>query len=271
MFSGSTRVRLDNELVVHGFSRIEVLELWDQVQAYFKGNLTLPSDSVVMDVGANIGLFSLLVSKIQPSARIYAFEPIPQIFNKLKTNTRSIPSENIAIYNQGMGAVKKQQNFTYYPRASAMSTAYPYGSDEKDALNQLIDDFLCKKTRYMPFYRFIGKSYRLHLCNKIRIFLFKKINVQSSIVTVSDVIKENAIKKIDLLKIDVEKGEHDVFKGIEEEDWSLIERIAVEIHNVDGRLESVRSLLSARGFVDIDVEKDAEFLDADIYLLRATK
>jgi len=46
----------------------------------------------VMDVGANLGLYSLLISRaIGPSGKVYAFEPVPEIFARLK--------EHIALNN----------------------------------------------------------------------------------------------------------------------------------------------------------------------------
>jgi FkbM family methyltransferase len=39
----------------------------------------------VMDVGANWGLYSLLISRaVGPSGKVYAFEPVPEIFARLK-------------------------------------------------------------------------------------------------------------------------------------------------------------------------------------------
>jgi len=40
---------------------------------------------LVLDVGANVGLFSHLIHTINPTAQIIAFEPLPALFEKLKT------------------------------------------------------------------------------------------------------------------------------------------------------------------------------------------
>ncbi|MBN4002011.1 FkbM family methyltransferase [Nostoc sp. LPT] len=40
--------------------------------------------------------------------------------------------------------------------------------------------------------------------------------------TISYIIEENKIERIDLLKIDVEKSERDVLAGIKERDWLKI-------------------------------------------------
>src|SRR5256885_13988779 len=41
-----------------------------------------------VDVGANIGLASLLMSELVPSAKIIAFEPVPRTFEYLAENIR---------------------------------------------------------------------------------------------------------------------------------------------------------------------------------------
>ena len=60
--------------------------------------------------------------------------------------------------------------------------------------------------------------------------------------TLSEVMREEQIERIDLLKIDVESSELDVLAGIEEEDWPRIKQIAIEVHS-RSILESVSSLL----------------------------
>ncbi|MGE3800033.1 MAG: FkbM family methyltransferase [Candidatus Kapaibacterium sp.] len=46
----------------------------------------LRHDDVFIDIGANIGWYSLIASKLSPNGIIHAFEPVPFIFNKMKRN-----------------------------------------------------------------------------------------------------------------------------------------------------------------------------------------
>jgi FkbM family methyltransferase len=55
------------------------------------------SDTVFWDVGANIGIYSILFSKMQPSWKIFAFEPNREVEKLLKENISRNRSQNIEI------------------------------------------------------------------------------------------------------------------------------------------------------------------------------
>jgi acyl carrier protein len=80
------------------------------------------------------------------------------------------------------------------------------------------------------------------------------------------VIRENGVERIDLLKIDAEKCEQEVLDGIDESDWAKIRQCVVEVHDLDGRLERIRSEFEQRGF---DVIVHAEGRGS--YILYATR
>jgi FkbM family methyltransferase len=73
---------------------------------YSNGELTILrklarfSPSVIIDGGANIGSYSLLVNELIPNTQIYAFEPVNSTFEKLKGNTSHI--NNIVSINKGL-------------------------------------------------------------------------------------------------------------------------------------------------------------------------
>jgi len=46
----------------------------------------------ILDIGAHIGLFSLLASMLWPTARILAIEPHPPTFARLRENTLTVPN-----------------------------------------------------------------------------------------------------------------------------------------------------------------------------------
>ncbi len=73
---------------------------WDIVhELYFAGSYgramqflkALPGEPAVLDLGGNIGLFSLLAAKTHPSARIYTYEPGPPNYQMFELNCLANP------------------------------------------------------------------------------------------------------------------------------------------------------------------------------------
>ncbi len=64
----------------------------------------LPIGCVVLDVGANLGWYSLNIKKQRPDANVYAFEPVQETFNKMRyhfnLNSVLVNSFNIGLYNE---------------------------------------------------------------------------------------------------------------------------------------------------------------------------
>jgi FkbM family methyltransferase len=81
----------------------DFLVLFDQVviQDQYLAKELLKPDSVVIDGGANIGLFSLVASHLAPKGKVYAFEPAQFTFTALKQNTKDCP--NLEALNLGLG------------------------------------------------------------------------------------------------------------------------------------------------------------------------
>ena len=53
--------------------------------------LRLPPSPTILDIGANVGLFSLSYAKMFKKAKIHAFEPVPFIYDYLKKNLEINP------------------------------------------------------------------------------------------------------------------------------------------------------------------------------------
>lgn len=56
--------------------------------------------SVIIDGGANIGHYSLLINQLNPECKIYAFEPVEATFRKLKENIKD--HDNITPIKKGL-------------------------------------------------------------------------------------------------------------------------------------------------------------------------
>ena len=62
----------------------------------FKLKEYLPKDPVIVDCGAHIGSDSVELSRIFPKGNVHSFEPVPDLYDRLKRNTRRRP--NVSCY-----------------------------------------------------------------------------------------------------------------------------------------------------------------------------
>jgi len=84
---------------LHGLGFIQSLKKSDFQENAFdvQQKLMQNAPKVIFDIGANRGDTAIKYSNIFPTAKIYAFEPFEETFNKLKDNVKDYP--NINIYN----------------------------------------------------------------------------------------------------------------------------------------------------------------------------
>ena len=87
----------------------------------------------------------------------------------------------------------------------------------------------------------------------------------------SKYIRDYDVQRIDFLKIDAEKSELDVLLGIEEDDWSKVQQIFIEVHNRDNRVAEIVDMLKRYDFSTIVTEQDDFFADTEIWALYAKR
>jgi len=69
----------------------------------------------MLDIGANIGWYSLMASKLNPKATIHSFEPIPATYSRLIHNFSLNASEHLQCYNYGFSDEPGSFPFYFYP------------------------------------------------------------------------------------------------------------------------------------------------------------
>jgi len=87
----------------------------------------------VLDIGANIGWFSLSLARLHPDVEVYAFEPIPKTFAYLAANTELNRLANVHPKSFGFSNAAGELDFFYYPEGSVNASAANL-SDRTDAL-----------------------------------------------------------------------------------------------------------------------------------------
>ena len=240
-----------------GMNLAETRFLHDEIfvdEVYLRGGIVLRENSVVLDVGANIGMFSLFVGARCPSARVYAFEPVPEVFAKLAQN---IDERGLSVrpFNYGLSDRDQDVLFYYYPNISIMSCRHDYINWDNEV--DLIKLYVANERESGP----PGRAEHLAEVEGLAAKDFEFIETRCRLRRLSDVIDEVGVGTIDLVKIDVQRAEYDVLKGIADRHWPLIQQISMEVHDedgspTDGRVTQVTELLARKGFqVKVEVEE----------------
>lgn len=72
------------------------------------------NDSFVMlDIGSNVGWYSLLIKNLYENARVYSFEPVPLTYKRLKNNIMLNGHSADNAYNIGLYDKKSKMDFYY--------------------------------------------------------------------------------------------------------------------------------------------------------------
>ena len=264
-FGARTRCVLPNGLEIVHLNQYETDYLYKEIfedQCYLRNGVCLQDGDTVVDIGANIGLFSLFVMSRCANPKIYAFEPAPVVYDLLKANCNAYGS-NVRAVNLGVSDHPKTATFTYYEKSSVFSGFYSDETEDGDAIRAVVRNMLNGLS-------VAGESVEGYV-NELTADRVRGKPHECRLTSVSDIIRDNRIDKIDLLKIDAEKSELDIIKGIEDRDWPKIHQIVIEIHDrTEESVKQIGNLLFEKGF-RCAVERETLLDHAGLYNLYATR
>lgn len=145
------------------------------VMHYVRNKCSLNKDTIIFDVGANVGNYSQKIVKEFTSInfQLYSFEPSKETFFELKKSLKNIP--DLKLYNIGFGEESGIKTLFYNKKKSGLASMY----------NRRLSHF------------------------GIKMNLTELIELK----TLDNFCEENKIKKIDFLKLDVEGNEFNVLEG----------------------------------------------------------
>lgn len=172
--------------------------------------------------------------------------------------------ERVRVLPCGLSRRSGSAELTFYPHSSGMSSFYPDEREEKAALRTLIHNELAR-----------GRAEVAELLPYEDELVEERLRRETwscPLRTLSEVIREQEVERIDLLKIDVEKSELDVLDGLAGDDWGKVEQAVVEVHDRGTQLHEVASRFRARGF-EVALEQDDLYRGSDrhnLYALRQT-
>ena len=265
LFGNTTQ--LPDGRIVNSLNTLETLFIHHEIfeaRTYLQHGITIQADDIVVDVGANVGLFTLFTKDNAPSAKIISIEPVPEAFAALRLNNKKFQT-NATLINRALSHSPGFVDITYNPFLSTMASLYgpaKTGGGFSDFMFYLKCLGLSLRAGGSP-----GKIFK-HTARTVQAGLIKR-NARVELTTLSNIIHDRNIDKINLLKIDVEGAEFDVLAGILPRDWEKIEQLVIEVHpprlKVNEPVELIKRMLEERGFTVIPVEEPGANRAIELY------
>ncbi|MGC2997754.1 FkbM family methyltransferase [Streptomyces sp. G35A] len=258
------RFQLPNGLTVWHQNEAETRHFYEDIfehRTYAKNGITLPDGATVVDVGGNIGLFTLFSHYEAKDVRVFTFEPAPPMFELLSRNVAE-HGVNATLFDIGVSDRESQATFTFYPRSSGMSSFHPDEAEEKHNLRTIIANQQ-KKDADTEVAELVADEELLDV-------RFEAVEFTATLRPLSAVIREQGIERIDLIKIDVQKSERQVIDGIADEDWAKIQQMVLEVHDADGEVARLVELIEGHGFT-VTAEQDETYVGTDIHNIYAVR
>ena len=231
--------------IVH-LNRYETDYVYQEIfedESYLRHEIEIPDGATVIDIGANIGLFSLFVMSRCKDPAIFAFEPSPRVFDLLQANCAAYGDPaRVRAFNCGVAERKGSASFTFYEHSSVFSSFHPDEGEDRAAVQAVVRNVLQQE---LPATGALNDSD----IRELTAARMRAESIECPLTSVSDIIRENRIERIHLLKIDAEKSELGILRGIEGAHWPLIEQIVIEVHDrTRAAVQFIEEQLKQRGF-----------------------
>jgi len=198
----------------------------------------IPDNSVIIDIGANIGVFSIFAA-VPENNKVYSYEPMPENFNLLKENIQSNNLGNkIFPFNSGVSSKKETRKL--YLGDSPFHSFLP--------------------AKESPFNVLYGAT-------KSPAQAFSQINCLS----LKDIFDANSISVCHLLKMDCEGAEYEILYNAPDECFKKIKEIRLEYHNHESSQnnngECLKNFLEKKGFTVKKFKKGSQY-QGDLWMYR---
>ncbi len=254
--------------VVDKFTARDIYKEIFEENSYLREGLQVKPGDVVVDIGGNVGLFSLYILEQVPQIRLVTIEPIPQIFAALEANLKAYqpPEAFVTLLNVGLAEAERDAEFEFYPRVPSDSTMIPF-----DFAQQV--QFLATKYDH-GIGRIIPRKWRAWIAAKLLRWAYTPVKVKCHLKTLSQLIAELNLASLDLVKLDAENADREVIAGIADKDWDKIRQMSIEVHtNIPGGqnlVEELTQLLKSKGF-SIAVDRNSRFSYVGSHMLYAKR
>lgn len=158
---------VSNQIFWNGWNAYET----ETLSLFFK----LASDAlVILDVGAHVGVFSLVAAHANSSARVFAFEPVTPTYQRLQSNVALNQLKNVRCFQSALG--------------------------DKNGTTEVF---------HQP-----GMTFTASLSREFMHWQPTWSSSVISVITGDKFVDENKIHRVDLMKIDTESTEPQVLAGM---------------------------------------------------------
>jgi FkbH-like protein/FkbM family methyltransferase len=265
-FENLDRFTLPNGIEIAHLNRHESEYVYQEIfedRVYLRHGIRLPDDATVIDIGANIGLFSLFVRSQAPRASVYAYEPSPVAFRALKANCGAY-GPNLRAFNLGVSDRRGSAQLTFYERSSVFSSFHSNVDEDRQAIQAVVANMVRGE---------LGESAESaeEYVEELMTDRLKRQTFECQLVSVSDIMTDNALGRVNLLKVDAEKCELEILRGIDDRHWPLIDQVVVEVHDRSRRaVGEVQEILTKQGF-RCSVEEENLLTGSGLFNVYATR
>jgi FkbM family methyltransferase len=171
---------------------------------YFRDRFGIRRNDTIVDIGANMGLFTLWAAPQAPGGRLLAIEP-GRAVDCLAYNVQANRLGHVTAIPAAVGKQDGQIDLIEYPGFNLVS--HPLG---------------------------LGPAWITRLLIFLRYFRVRSPTRRRTAPcrSLGGLIDEHKLSVINFLKVDCEGAEYEIFRSLADEHWSRIERVAMEFHEL---------------------------------------
>ena len=204
---------------------------------YSHASFDLQVDDLVIDIGANIGMFALWAEPQIPQGRLLCIEPNPYALECLRLNIRRNDLRNVTVIPAAAGAedgtmeLVSHHGWEAMAHSAALEAPWLFSTSTRGRIARCL----------------MQRSFR-HARPKMAT---KRFIVQ--LMPLSRILEEHNVRTVNFLKIDCEGSEYEVLRSLDAANWARIQRVVIEYHDIgrDRNHAELADILCSNGF---DVE-----------------
>jgi FkbM family methyltransferase len=211
-----------------GAARYVVNEIFKKRRYERPGFEIRPTDNVV-DIGANMGIFVLWAAKKATQGKVLAVEPT-SVMDVLRLNVERNGLTNVVPIQAACGRDGETFEIVTYPGFNIVN--------HHAAWKPMIATRILIKLRYGWYQS-------------------EPVTERAPVKSLKTMLDENGVDRVSYLKCDCEGGEYEIFRGIDDETFSRIDRVVMEFHEYtpQQRHQELVEMLERHGF-SVEVHKN---------------